>query len=136
MFCERCTELTRRLTFDPLAEPRAELFTGSCIWSDEFCFDWCSDCNGKARQLFNLRYRITVGESLPPEAVAYFLQFETQYPEWPLFRPERRSHEIAKKVERMVSHNLRRTCIELEKWNRENQDRHDPEHTTDDQAFS
>jgi hypothetical protein len=35
VFCERCAALTRRLTYDPLAGPHAELLTGSCIWENE-----------------------------------------------------------------------------------------------------
>ena len=119
MFCERCAQLTRRLTWDPLAEPRAELLTGSCIWMDERCRDWCSECTDKVKELFHLRYQMTVSESVPPEAVAYFLELEKRFPNWPLFRPERRSPEIADKVRRMVRHNLKRACIEIEKMDRE-----------------
>ncbi len=119
MFCERCAELTRQLTFDPLAEPLAELLTGSCIWADERCRDWCSECTDKVKELFHLRYQMTVGDSVPPEAVAYFLNLEKQFPTWPLFRPERRSPEVAETVRRMVRHNLKRACIEVERMDRE-----------------
>jgi hypothetical protein len=119
VFCKRCATLTRRLTYDPLAEPHAELLTGSCIWTDERCRDWCSACTDKVKELFHLRYQLTVGDSVPPGAVAYFLDLEKQFPNWPLFRPERRSPEIAAKVERMVRHHRQRTCIAIERWDRE-----------------
>jgi hypothetical protein len=86
---------------------------------DERCRDWCGECTDKMKKLFHLRYQITVGDSVPPQAVAYFLELETQFPNWPLFRPERRSREIAEKVRRMVRHNLKRACIEIEKLDRE-----------------
>jgi len=134
VFCERCAALTRRLTYDPLAKPRAELLTGSCIWTDERCRPWCSACTDRVKALFHLRYRITVGDSVPPESVAYFLELEKQFPTWPLFRPERRSPEIAETVRRMVRHNLKRTCVELERLDREHRKRaaeQAEEHRTD-----
>src|SRR5271163_1706896 len=87
VFCERCATLTRRLTLDPLAEPRAELLTGSCIWMDERCRDWCGECTDNVKELFHLRYQITVGDAVPPEAIAYFLELAKRFPNWPLFRP-------------------------------------------------
>ncbi len=32
LFCERCALLVRRLAYDPVAKPYAELMSGSCIW--------------------------------------------------------------------------------------------------------
>jgi hypothetical protein len=119
MFCERCAPLTRNLTFDTLAEPRAELMSGSCIWADEIHRGWCVQCIWKTREVFNLRYRITVGEPMPPESVAYFRELEQQFPNWPLFRPERRSPEIAARVRQMVRRNMRQACIDLERLDRE-----------------
>jgi hypothetical protein len=121
MFCQRCTEIIRQLRYDPAAVPFAELLTGSCIWRDEYSWDWCSDCDGTARQLFNLRYRMTVGESLPQEAIEIWKELERVFPDWPLFRPERRSPEIADKVERMVRHCTNRAIIECERYEREQQ---------------
>jgi hypothetical protein len=118
-FFEQCTALTRQLHYDPLAEPRAELLTGSCIWTDERCRDWCGECMDKVKELFHLRYQITVCDSVPPETLAFFLGLEKRFPNWPLFRPERRSPEIAEKVRRMVRHNLKRACIEIERLDRE-----------------
>ena len=71
------------------------------------------------KELFHLRYQITVGDSVPPEAVAYFLELEKQLPSWPLFRQERRSPEIAEKIREMVRHNTRRACITIERMDRE-----------------
>lgn len=122
MFCEQCAELTRRLTYDLLAEPRAELLTGSCIWRDEWCRDWCGECTEKVKELLHLRYQITIGEAVPSVAVTYFLDLGKQFPNWALFRPERRSPEIAQKVRRMVRHNLERACIAIERWDREHRD--------------
>jgi hypothetical protein len=119
MFCKRCAALTRRLTFDPTAEPSAELLSGSCMWPDEFSREWCSECNGKTREVFHLRFRMTVGDSVSPEAVAYFLRLEQEFPGWPLFRPERRSPKIAEQVRRMVHRNRRQALIALEKLDRE-----------------
>jgi hypothetical protein len=123
VFCERCAALTRQLQYDPLAEPRAELLTGSCIWTDERCRDWCSECTDKVKELFHLRYQITVGDSVPAAAVAYFLELERRCPNWPFFRPERRSPEIAEKIRRMVRHNTRRACIAIETMDREYRNR-------------
>jgi hypothetical protein len=119
VFCERCAALTQRLTYDPLAAPRAELLTGSCIWTDERCREWWSECTDKVKELFHLRYQITVGDSVPSEALAYFLELEKLFPNWPLFRPERRSPEIAEAVRRTVRHNTKRACIALERLDRD-----------------
>jgi hypothetical protein len=119
LFCEHCAALTRRLIYDPLAEPRAELLTGSCIWTDERCRGWCSACTAKVKELFHLRYQITVGDSVPAEAIAHFLEFEKRFPDWPFFRPERRSPQIASKIRQMVRHNTKRACIAMERMDRE-----------------
>jgi len=119
MFCERCSALTRSLTFDPAAEPRAELMSGSCMWADEIHRDWCIQCVWNTREVFHVRYQLTVGERVPPEAVAYFRQLEQEFPSWPLFRPERRSPDIAARIRRMVRRNTRQACIDLERLDRE-----------------
>jgi len=119
MFCERCAPLTRTLMVDPAAEPRAELMSGSCIWDDEIHREWCIQCVWKAREVFQLRFQITVGEQVPPEAMAFFLALERQFPTWPFFRPERHSPEIAEQVRRLVHRNTRQACIDLERMERE-----------------
>src|SRR5689334_7081577 len=53
------------------------------------------------------------------EPVAYFRELEEQFPNWPLFRPERRAPEVAERVRRMVHRNTRRACIDLERMDRE-----------------
>src|SRR3982751_152737 len=55
MFCDGCAALTHTLTFDLLAEPRAELTSGSCMWADELHRDWCIQCIWKSREVFHLR---------------------------------------------------------------------------------
>ena len=119
MFCERCASLTRTLAFDPATEPRAELMSGSCMWADEIHRGWCIQCVWKTREVFHLRYQLTAGEPVPPESVAYFGELEQQFPNWPLFRPERRSPEIAERVRRMVRRNTRQACVDLERLDRE-----------------
>lgn len=123
MFCERCASLTRRLTYDPAAQPYAELMSGSCIWPDEISRGWCIQCVWKMREWFHLRYRIAVGESVPAESLKRWGQLEREYPNWPLFRPERRSPEIAEQVRRMVHRATRRACIDLEHMDREDRER-------------
>jgi hypothetical protein len=119
MFCERCAVMTRTLVFDPAAETRAELMSGSCIWSDETHRDWCAACRGKTREVFHLRYRLTVGEAVPQAAVQYFAQLEYAFPNWPLFRPERRSPEIAERVRHLVNEITDRLLVEWERHDRE-----------------
>lgn len=119
MFCERCAPLTRTLAFDPAAEPRAELMSGSCMWADEIHRDWCIRCVWKTREVFHLRFQITLGEPVPAESEAYFHDLERQFPDWPLFRPERRSPEIAEQLRRTVRRNTRQACIDLERMGRE-----------------
>lgn len=119
MFCERCAPLTRTLTFNPAVEPRAELMSGSCVWADEIHRGWCTQCVWKTREVFHLRYQITVGETVPPEAVAHFRELEQLFPNWPVFRPERRSPEIAERVRLMVRRNRRQACVALERLDRE-----------------
>jgi hypothetical protein len=118
VFCDRCAALTRELQYDPRAAPRAELLTGSCIWADERCRDWCSACTDKVKELFHLPHQITIGDSVPVEAIAYFLELERGFPNWPFFRRERRSPEIADRIRRMVRHNTKRTCIATDTMDR------------------
>ncbi len=119
MFCERCAILTRRLIYDPAAEPHAELMSGSCMWPDEISQEWCTPCIWKMREWFHLRYQLTVGEPVPPEALECWQQLEQEYPNWPLFRLERRSPEIAERVRQMVNRNRRQACIAFERLERE-----------------
>src|SRR5262249_13971833 len=108
MFCQRCAPLTRRLSYDPAARPRAELMSGSCIWDDEICQEWCIDCIWKTRVVFHLRYSMTVGETIPLDTQELWQQLEREFPNWPLFRSERRSQEVARQVHWMVKSNSRR----------------------------
>jgi hypothetical protein len=112
------------LTYDAAAEPRAELMSGSCMWPDEISRDWCIECVWRTREVFHLRYQLTLGEQLPTEAMERWRQLEADYPNWPLFRPERRSPEIAERVRGMVHRAIRRACIELGRMDREHRARH------------
>ena len=119
MFCAQCAPLTCTLAFDPFAEPRAELMSGSCMWADEIHRGWCIECIWKTREVFHLRFQMTVGDQVPAESVAYFRELERQFPNWPLFRPERRSPEIAERVRHMVHRNRRQACIDLARMDQE-----------------
>jgi hypothetical protein len=124
LFCEHCAPLTRALVYDPLAEPFAELMSGSCWWPDETSREWCINCVWDMRAVFYFRYCMTVGEPIDHPsrerlAREAWERLEREFPEWPLFRPERRSPEIADKVRRLVNRANRRACIELERMERE-----------------
>ncbi len=110
MFCEQCATMTRRLSFDPSAGFGAELFTGSCIWNDECCPRWCIPCSDATRALFHARYCMTVGAPVSPEVQSLWEQTRTEFPDWPLFRPERRSAAIAGDVRRLVEEQLQAEC--------------------------
>jgi hypothetical protein len=119
MFCERCTFLTRHLSYNPEAMPNVELLSGSCIWPDEVSRDWCTQCIWKTREWFHVRYQLTVGEPIPAKALKRWEQLEREYPNWPLFRPERRSPAIAEEVRREVQSDSRLACDELDRLIRE-----------------
>lgn len=120
VFCERCAQLTRTLEFSPSAEPHPELLSGSCIWfADEWFHGWCSACIGNVRQLFNLRYRITVGEAVPPASSDFLLRLAQQFPNWPFFRPERSAPEIASQIRHLVRRSIRKCLVDAERWERE-----------------
>jgi hypothetical protein len=89
------------------------------MWADEIHRNWCIRCVWKTREVFHLRYQITVGEAVAPESMTYFRELEQQFPNWPLFRPERRSPEMAERVRRMVRRNTRQACVDLERLDRE-----------------
>jgi hypothetical protein len=93
--------------------------SGSCTWAGETHRGWCTQCIWKTREVFHLRYQLTVGEPVPPESAAYFRELEHEFPNWPLFRQERRSHEIAERVRRMVRRNTRQARIGPERMDRE-----------------
>ena len=98
MFCDRCAALTRELRFDPAAEPRADLITGTCTWPDEISNDWCTWCWSQVRFQFWNRYQLTLGESLSESMHEFWREAEDSFPEWPLLRAERRSPVIAPRV--------------------------------------
>ncbi len=110
MFCERCSDLTRGMEHDPAAGLFAELLTGSCIWKDEICRQWCFPCQNRTRRLFHARYCMTVGEPVEPEHQSLWDQAERDFPNWPIFRPERRSSAIADQVRRLVEDNFEKCC--------------------------
>jgi hypothetical protein len=62
---------------------------------------------------------MTVGESIDHLAREAWERLEREFLEWPLFRPERRSSEIADKIRSLVHRANRRACIELERMERE-----------------
>jgi hypothetical protein len=119
MFCVRCGPLTRRLGYDPAAEPHVELMTGSCIWPDELSREWCIQCKCKTREWFYLRYQITVGDPIPAGALERWQELEREYPSWPFFLPERRSADIAEQVRKLVHRANRRACVDLARMDRE-----------------
>lgn len=121
MFCEHCAPLTRALAYNPAAEPEAELMSGSCWWPDEVNWEWCTACFLDMRTIFHLRHRMTVGEPIDHYAkeLETWSRLEQEFPEWPLFRPERRSSEISDKVRRLVHLANRRACIEFKRMERE-----------------
>jgi hypothetical protein len=88
------------------------------MWADEINRGWCIQCIWKTREIFHLRFQITVGEQVPVESLAYFRELE-EFPNWPLFRPERRVPEIAEWVRNLVHRNTRQACIDLERMDRE-----------------
>ena len=102
LFCERCALLANRLFYSPAARHHAELLSGSCIWDDETARGWCLRCIGLTRILFRARYCMTVGEPVQPDAQILWEQAEREYPNWPLFRPERRADPLADEVRRLV----------------------------------
>jgi len=95
------------------------LMSGSCIWPDEISREWCIPCIWKTREWFHLRYRITVGEPVPVGELERWRQLVQEYPNWPLFRPERHSPEIAERIRRLVHRATRRACVELARMERE-----------------
>src|SRR5579875_3963042 len=123
MFCQNCAPLTRSLRYDASADPKVELMSGSCIWSDETNREWCIRCMWKTREWFYLRYQLTVGQPVSAEALDRWRQLEQEYPNWPFFRPERRAPEIADRVKRIVDRATRRACIQLERMDREHRRR-------------
>lgn len=80
MFCEQCAVLTQQLLYDPVAEPRAELMSGSCMWTDEYSKEWCHQCICKTREWFHLRYQITLGKPVPPAAMKRWQELEQEFP--------------------------------------------------------
>jgi hypothetical protein len=93
--------------------------SGSCWWPDEISPEWCTRCFWDMRAVFYLRYCMTVGEAIDHRAFEAWERLKQEFPEWPLFRPERRSPEMADKVRRLVHLANRRACIEMERMERE-----------------
>jgi hypothetical protein len=71
------------------------------------------------RAWFHFRFQLVVGDPVPAEALAAWRMMQLEYPDWPLFRPERCSSEDPKKVRRMVDRETRKLCVGLERLDRE-----------------
>lgn len=126
MFCERCVPLTHCLSRDPTARPHPELMSGSCIWDDEICRRWCIRCMHRTRLLFHARYCMTVGDPIRPEAQSLWDQAAVEFPDWPIFLPERRSSGIAGEVRRLVDERNERELGALEAMMDEENEPPDP----------
>ena len=119
MFCEKCVALTRQLVYDPAATSSVELLSGALIWSDERSREWCWECVCRVRHWFRLRYEIVVGDPVSDVTMEAWRQLQLEYPNWPLFRPERCSAEDPEKVRRMVYRASRKFCVDMERLDRE-----------------
>lgn len=119
LFCSKCAPLASQLAYDPAAESFAEMLSGSLIWRDETARGWCTPCAQATRKVFHLRYCMTVGDPLDPEAVELWQRLEQEFPNWPLFRPDRRSPENGPELRRTIDSKTEQFWEELQQITRE-----------------
>jgi hypothetical protein len=115
LFCPKCAPLTSGLTYDPAAGSFAEMMSGALIWGDERG-KWCIPCVWAMRAIFRLRYCMTVGEPLDPESLETWRKLEQEFPNWPLFRPDRRRPEDGPQVRDLVEGKTNRFIEEFDEF--------------------
>jgi hypothetical protein len=102
LFPEAAIAILRRTQWNPRAACAYEGMSGGLVWGDEFPLDAISACVSVDNWAFRyvLGYRASLIRGTPREELRPpWDQLAQQCPQWPGFRPERRSSELRKLLE-------------------------------------
>ena len=105
-FPEQAVAILRSARFDRTARPSVEMMSGSFIWDDEASFEFVAICRHHGCMAywepFVFRSSLIRGE--PDESSRRgWEELERACPEWPGFRPERRSESLRLELERQLA---------------------------------
>jgi hypothetical protein len=118
VFPDEVIHLLRRTVFQPDAQRHYDMLSDSFWWSDELLLEMAGLCLSKKNWAFRtlLSYRGTLIQGQPCEQLrAPWDQLARECPNWPGFRPERRSTELLPALQRAG----RRALISCEQADRE-----------------
>jgi hypothetical protein len=105
-FPEEAIAIIRESRWDPDATYELELLSGSFIWSDECYLEFVAACRAKGNRSYwdPVAYRASLILGQPREEYRPGWEELMQHcPDWPGFRPERRSEALRAELERALS---------------------------------
>jgi hypothetical protein len=118
LFPEAALAILRQARFDANASHQFEIMSGGFAWSDERLAEVAPICTPQDNWSFRILmgYRASLTRDAPREELrAPWDQLLRECPDWPGFRPERRSPTLAAELEREG----RRSCVGLRRAMRE-----------------
>ena len=126
LFPEAALTILRQARFDANASHHFEIMSGGFSWSDERLLEVANVCMAEESWAFRILigYRASLIREAPQEELRTpWGQLLRECPDWPGFRPERRSPELAAELERERRKScvgLRRAMLKMEKRAGEN----------------
>ena len=105
-FPDSAVNVLRATIFDPAARPGLELLSGSLIWDDERYLDFVACCRGGGCSHYwePVVFRTSLILGRPEdECRPGWEELQRVCPEWPGFRPERRSVSLRGELERQMA---------------------------------
>ena len=105
-FPEEAVAVLRAAQYDPTARPGLEMLSGSFIWDDERYLEFVPVCRAKGCRAYwePVLFRTSLIKGRPDETCRRgWEELRRVCPEWPGFRPERRSESLLRELERQLS---------------------------------
>jgi|SRR5208283_4847944 len=118
LFPPEALAILRQALWDPNATRSYEIMSGGFSWSDERMTDVSFVCMAHRSWAFRflMGFRASLSAGAPREELSPpWDQLLQECPDWPGFREERRSTELAAELHR----ESRRMCINCLRWERE-----------------
>ena len=105
-FPEQAIAVLRAARFDPSARPGLELLSGTLIWGDEAYLEFPAVCRHYGCMAYwePVAFRSSLIRGQPDESYRRgWEELERACPEWPGFRPERRSESLRAELVRQLA---------------------------------
>src|SRR5262245_41387493 len=100
LFSEAELSLLRGARYDPNAIRHCDLFAGGFFWSDEAIKELAMASDNYLHR-YVIYYRSLLSQGKAPTPFPLWDQLLRECPDWPGFRPERRTSELATEYERV-----------------------------------